>query len=57
MNLPNLLNTTHLRTLSLGINTSHFLKHLILCIPFIHNLSIGVEDVQMNNNESFDINS
>ncbi|CAF4144115.1 unnamed protein product [Rotaria sp. Silwood2] len=57
MSLPNILNTTHLRTLSLGINTSHFLERLISCIPFIENLSVGVEDVEINENDSFDINS
>ncbi|CAF2115476.1 unnamed protein product [Rotaria magnacalcarata] len=55
--LPNLLNTTHLRTLSLGINTTRFLKRLISCIPFIENLSIGVEDVKMTENDTFDMNS
>ncbi|CAF1314317.1 unnamed protein product [Rotaria sordida] len=55
MSLPSLLNTTHLRTLSIGMNTSRFLKRLITCIPFIENLSVGVQDLEMNQKESFDI--
>ncbi|CAF1410271.1 unnamed protein product [Rotaria sordida] len=42
--LPNLLNTKHLRTLTIGIHTSHFLERLLLCIPFIENLSFSVND-------------
>ncbi|CAF2993278.1 unnamed protein product [Rotaria sp. Silwood2] len=55
MNLPSLLNTIHLRSLTIGMNTSRFLKRLISCIPFIENLSVGVKDLAMNQNESFDI--
>jgi hypothetical protein len=57
MSLPNLLYTTHLRTLSLGINSSRFLEHLIPCIPFIENLSVGVKDIEINEYDWFDINS
>ncbi|UJR32550.1 hypothetical protein I4U23_020012 [Adineta vaga] len=42
--LPKLLNTNHLRTLTIGIHTSHFLERLLLCIPCIENLSFGVKD-------------
>ncbi|CAF0943845.1 unnamed protein product [Rotaria sordida] len=44
MTLPCLSNTTHLRTLSIGIKTSHFLERLLVCIPLIENLSVGVHD-------------
>ncbi|CAF4005015.1 unnamed protein product [Rotaria sp. Silwood1] len=56
MSLPSLLNTTHLRRLTIGMNTSHFLKRLISYIPFIENLSVGVKDLEMNQKKSFDIN-
>ncbi|CAF3005575.1 unnamed protein product [Rotaria sp. Silwood2] len=44
MTLPNLSNTTHLRSLTIGMNTSRFLERLLLCVPFIENLSVGVQD-------------
>ena len=58
MILPNLSNTTHLRTLTIGMHTSCFIERLIKYIPFIENLSIGVNDRSINeNNENFDIKS
>ncbi|CAF4965341.1 unnamed protein product [Rotaria sp. Silwood1] len=57
MSLPNLLNTTHLRTLTIGMNTSYFLERLLRCIPFIEYLSVGVNDLAMNEHDNFDINS
>ncbi|CAF4304991.1 unnamed protein product [Rotaria sp. Silwood2] len=42
--LPNLLKTNHLRTLTIGIHTSYFLERLLLCIPFIENLSFSIKD-------------
>jgi hypothetical protein len=48
MILPKLSNTIHLHTLILGINTSRFLQRLLECIPFIENLSVGVNDENMN---------
>lgn len=51
------LNTTHLRTLSIGMNTSHFLTHLLSCIPFIENLSLGVDDEEINENDRFNTNA
>ncbi|CAF4540043.1 unnamed protein product [Rotaria sp. Silwood2] len=47
MSLPNLSNTTHLRSLTIGMNTSYFLKRLLSCIPFIENLSLGVNDEEL----------
>ncbi|CAF2155333.1 unnamed protein product [Rotaria magnacalcarata] len=44
MTLSNLLNSNHLRTLTIGIHTSHFLERLLLCMPFIENLSFGIRD-------------
>ncbi|CAF0940536.1 unnamed protein product [Rotaria sordida] len=52
--LSNLLNTNHLRTLTIGIHTSHFLECLLLCIPFIENLSFGIEDRDINKNDTHD---
>ena len=43
MVLPNVLNT-NLRRLSLGNHTSLFLERLLLCIPFIEDLCIVIED-------------
>ncbi|CAF3430769.1 unnamed protein product [Rotaria sp. Silwood2] len=57
MNLPNLLNTTRLRRLTIGMHTSRFLERLISCIPFIGNLSVGVKDLLMNGNNSFNVNT
>jgi hypothetical protein len=56
MSLPNLSDTTHLRTLTIGMNTSYFLKHLLSRIPFIENLSLGVNDEEVNENDRFNIN-
>ncbi|CAF3059767.1 unnamed protein product, partial [Rotaria sp. Silwood2] len=42
MSLPNLSNTMYLRTLTINMNTSYFLKRLLSRIPFIENLSLGV---------------
>jgi hypothetical protein len=55
MTLPNLLNTTHLRTLTIGINSSHFLERLLACVPFIENLSVGVQDLKKYEDNKFDI--
>jgi hypothetical protein len=55
MTLPNLSNTTHLRTLSIGINTSHFLERLLVCVPLIENLSVGVYDSEKCENDNFSI--
>jgi len=55
MSLPNVLNTNHLRTLTIGMNTSYFVERLLSRIPFIENLSIGVKDPMMNENDNFDI--
>ncbi|CAF3996545.1 unnamed protein product [Rotaria sordida] len=44
MTLTCLSNTTYLRTLSIGIKTSHILERLLVCIPLIENLSVGVHD-------------
>ena len=55
MNIPNLSDTTHLRTLTIGMSTSYFLKHLLSRIPFIENLSLGVNDEEVNENDRFNI--
>ena len=55
MTLPKLSNTIHLRTLNIGINTSKFLQCLLECIPFIENLSVGIQDQGINNDVTFDI--
>ncbi|CAF4189589.1 unnamed protein product [Rotaria sp. Silwood2] len=52
---PNLLNANHLRTLTIGIHTSHFLERLLLCIPFIENLSVGIQDRYINENDAHGI--
>jgi hypothetical protein len=44
MTLANLSNTTYLHTLTTGMNTSHFLERLLSFIPLIQNLSVGVQD-------------
>ncbi len=54
MILSNLLNTNHLRTLTIGIHTSHFLEHLLLCIPLIENLSFGIRDRDISENDVHD---
>ncbi|CAF3839192.1 unnamed protein product [Rotaria sp. Silwood1] len=54
MTLPNLLNTNHLRALTIGIHTSHFLKRLLLCIPLIENLSFGIRDRDISENDVHD---
>ncbi|CAF1019677.1 unnamed protein product [Rotaria sordida] len=55
MTLPCLSNTTYLRTLSIGIKTSHFLERLLVCIPLIENLSVGVHDSEKYENDNFSI--
>ncbi|CAF1314619.1 unnamed protein product [Rotaria sordida] len=55
MTLPNLLNANHLRTLTIGIHTSYFLQRLLLCIPFIENLSVGIQDQYINENDANEI--
>jgi hypothetical protein len=57
MTLPKLTNTAHLRTLTIGINTSKYLQHLLECIPFIGNLSFGIQDEELNNDDKFDIHT
>ncbi|CAF3162989.1 unnamed protein product [Rotaria sp. Silwood2] len=54
MTLPKLSDTNHLRTLTIGINTSVFLERLLKCIPFIENLSVGIEDEELPNDNQFD---
>jgi len=54
MTLPKLSNTIHLRTLTIGVNTSKFLIGLLECIPSIENLSVGIQDEEINNDEQFD---
>lgn len=54
MILSNLLNTNHLRNLTIGIHTSRFLERLLLCIPFIENLSFGIRDQDINKNDVHD---
>ncbi|CAF4039358.1 unnamed protein product [Adineta steineri] len=44
MILPDISNTTFLHTLTIGINTICFLEGLVKCIPFIVNLSFGIQD-------------
>ncbi len=51
MILPSLLNTNHLRNLTIGIHTSRFLERLLLCIPLIENLSFGIRDENINKND------
>ncbi|CAF4479546.1 unnamed protein product [Rotaria sp. Silwood2] len=55
MTLPNLSNTTYLHTLTTGINTLRFLERLIECIPFIENLSVGVQETEIYDDDKFDI--
>ncbi|CAF4639896.1 unnamed protein product, partial [Rotaria sp. Silwood2] len=55
MTLPNLSNTTYLHTLTTGINTLRFLERLVECIPFIENLSVGVQETEIYNDDKFDI--
>ncbi|CAF2813283.1 unnamed protein product [Rotaria sp. Silwood2] len=52
--LSNLLNTNHLRTLTIGIHTSRFLERLLLCIPLIEKLSFGIEDRDIIENDVHD---
>ncbi|CAF1557658.1 unnamed protein product [Rotaria sordida] len=52
--LPNLLNTNHLRTLTIGIHTSHFLERLLLCIPFIENFSFSIKDRDSDEHDTHD---
>ncbi|CAF3219201.1 unnamed protein product [Rotaria socialis] len=51
MTLPNLLNANHLRTLTVGIHSSYFLGRLLLCIPFVENLSFGIDDRDINESD------
>ncbi|CAF1495481.1 unnamed protein product [Rotaria sp. Silwood1] len=55
MILSNLLNANDLRTLTIGIHTSRFLERLLLCIPFIENLSVGIQDQYINENDAHEI--
>jgi hypothetical protein len=54
MTLPKLSNTIPLRRLTIGVNTSKFLQRLLGCIPSIENLSVGIQDEEINNDEQFD---
>jgi hypothetical protein len=54
MILSNLLNTNQLRNLTLGIHSSNFLERLLLCIPLIENLSFGVKDQNIKENDEHD---
>ncbi len=54
MTLSNLWNTKHLRTLTIGIHTSRFLERLLLCIPLIENLSFGIRDRDISENDGHD---
>ncbi|CAF1554477.1 unnamed protein product, partial [Rotaria magnacalcarata] len=51
MTLPNLLNINQLRTLTIGMHSSYFLGRLLLCIPFIENLSFGIDDRDINESD------
>ncbi|CAF1187263.1 unnamed protein product [Rotaria sordida] len=55
MTLPNLLNINHLYSLVIGIHALAFLEHLLKCIPFIKNLSVGIQDEGINHKNNFDI--
>ncbi|CAF1641169.1 unnamed protein product [Rotaria magnacalcarata] len=57
MTLPNLLTTNSLRILTMGMNSSRFLERLLFCIPFIENLSVGIQDQEINKNKKFDTNT
>ncbi|CAF4112599.1 unnamed protein product [Rotaria magnacalcarata] len=54
MPLSNLLNTNHPRILTIGVHTSRFLERLLLCIPLIENLSFGVRDRDIGENDVHD---
>jgi hypothetical protein len=54
MILSSLLNTNHLRNLTIGVHTSHFLERLLLCIPLIENLSFGIKDQDIHENDEHD---
>ncbi|CAF2978676.1 unnamed protein product [Rotaria sp. Silwood2] len=55
MTLPNLSNTNHFHSLVIGINTLAFLQRLLKCIPSIRNLSVGIQDEEINHENNFDI--
>ncbi|CAF3319751.1 unnamed protein product [Rotaria sp. Silwood2] len=57
MSLPNLSNTMYLRTLTINMNTSYFLKRLLSRIPFIENLSLGVNGEEVHESASFNTNA
>ncbi|CAF3110115.1 unnamed protein product [Rotaria sp. Silwood2] len=54
MILSSLLNTNQLRNLSVGIHSSYFLEHLLLCIPLIGKLSFIIKDQDINENDLHD---
>jgi len=54
MILPNLSNTNHLRKLTIGLHTLRFLERLLLCIPFIENLSVGIYNFPVYQNDERD---
>jgi hypothetical protein len=39
------------RILTIGIHTPRFLERLLLCIPFIENLSFGIKDRDISEND------
>ena len=55
ISLPNVLNRNHLRTLTIGMNTSYFLECILVSISFIENLSIGIKDPTVKEKDRFDI--
>ncbi|CAF4441626.1 unnamed protein product [Rotaria sp. Silwood2] len=55
MTLPNLSSTVYLHTLTTGVNTIRFLERLVTCIPSIQNLSVGVQDSIVFDNDEFDL--
>jgi hypothetical protein len=54
MILPNLSNTNHLRTLTIGVHTLRFLERLLSRVPFIENLSVGISTFQIYQNKADD---
>ncbi|CAF2135136.1 unnamed protein product [Rotaria magnacalcarata] len=54
MPLSNLLNTNQPRILTIGVHTSRFLERFLLCIPLIENLSFGVRDRDIGENDVHD---
>ncbi|CAF1136271.1 unnamed protein product [Adineta steineri] len=55
MILPDIPNTTFLYMLTVGINTIYFLEGLVKCIPFIVNLSFGIHDSTIYNEDECNV--